>query len=402
MNVLGITAEYNPFHKGHKYHMEKSKDITKADCTVVVMSGNFTQRGEAAVFDKWTRSKMAVEEGADLVVELPFVFACNRAEIFAEGAVDILRGLGVTHISFGTECGDLEELKGLAQGFIENKAEIEEKRTEFMKEGYSFAKGTHMACESIFGRKRSQLLIKPNNILAIEYIKRILYWNGKGENLYATAVSRHGSGYFQENNETGFAGASVIRELISKRDEKVGIYVTENTAHAIAENTLYTQWKEEAFNIIRSDIIRNNTKTLSDIYCMGEGIENKLKKEIITAGSWDDLTKAVTSRRYTESAVRRLMIYILVGLKEKHPASAKYARVLAAGEKGRKLIRKIKKEGKGMIPVITNINKDVVKFPFVSKMLDYDCIASDMYNLINGRPLYDFSDKVIRPYIKIE
>ena len=98
MNILGITAEYNPFHRGHKYHLEKSKEITNADCTVAVMSGNFTQRGEAAVFDKWTRSRAAVEEGVDLVVELPFIFACNRAEMFAEGAVDILRGLGATHI----------------------------------------------------------------------------------------------------------------------------------------------------------------------------------------------------------------------------------------------------------------------------------------------------------------
>ena len=135
---------------------------------------------------------------------------------------------------------------------------------------------------------------------------------------------------------------------------------------------------------------------------MGEGLENKLKKEIVKAGSWDELTKAVTSRRYTESAVRRLLIYVLVGLKEKTPEFCKYARVLAAGEKGRELIRQLKKDDSYDIPVITNVNKDAAKFPDVKRTLHYDFIASDMYNLINGRGLYDFSDKVVRPYIKIE
>ena len=146
----------------------------------------------------------------------------------------------------------------------------------------------------------------------------------------------------------------------------------------------------------------NDRESLESIYCMGEGLENKLKKEIVKAGSWDELTKAVTSRRYTESAVRRLLKYVLVGLKENTPEFCKYARVLAAGEKGRELIRQLKKDDSYDIPVITNVNKDAAKFPDVKRTLHYDFIASDMYNLINGRGLYDFSDKVVRPYIKIE
>ncbi|MBR2619238.1 MAG: nucleotidyltransferase family protein, partial [Firmicutes bacterium] len=107
MKVLGITAEYNPFHNGHKYHIEKSREMTGADCVVAVMSGNFTQRGEAAILDKWERSRLAVENGVDLVVELPFIYACSKAQSFAEGAVDILKGLGVHMISFGSESGEI-------------------------------------------------------------------------------------------------------------------------------------------------------------------------------------------------------------------------------------------------------------------------------------------------------
>ena len=110
MKILGITAEYNPFHNGHRYHLEKSRELTGADYVIAVMSGNFTQRGEAAIMDKWERSRLAVENGIDIVFELPFVFACCRAEKFAAGAVDILAGLGATHISFGSESGSLDRL----------------------------------------------------------------------------------------------------------------------------------------------------------------------------------------------------------------------------------------------------------------------------------------------------
>ncbi len=402
MNILGITAEYNPFHKGHKYHLDKSKEITSADCTVAVMSGDFTQRGEAAVFDKWTRSRAAVEEGVDLVVELPFVFACNRAEIFAEGAVDILAGLGATHISFGTECEDPPALRRFAEAMLENGETISEKRAEFMKEGCSFAKGTQLAVESIFGEESSRVMMAPNNILAVEYIKRMIYWENNGRMIHAVPVRRYGAGYFEENDEEGFAGASTIREMMNREDEKAALYVTEKTAEFMAENAGYTKWKEKAFDIVKSDILRYDKETLASIYCMGEGLENKLKKEVVNADSWDELTGAVTSRRYTESAVRRLLIYVLVGLREKHPEFGKYARVLAAGKKGRALLRRLKKENLCESPVITNINKDKEKFSSVSGTLKHDLIASDMYNLINGRNMYDFSDKVVRPYIKIE
>ena len=140
MKIAGITAEYNPFHKGHHYHIEKTREALEADCIIAVMSGNFTQRGEAAVMDKWTRSRIATEEGVDLVVELPFLYACNRAEFFAQGAVDILQSMGVSHISFGSESGDLEALQALAEDMVRHRETLAEDRMHFMKKGFSFCK----------------------------------------------------------------------------------------------------------------------------------------------------------------------------------------------------------------------------------------------------------------------
>lgn len=401
MKVLGITAEYNPFHKGHKYQLEKSKEMTEADYTVAVMSGNFTQRGEAAVFDKWTRSRIAVNEGVDLVVELPFVFACNRAEIFAGGAVDILKGMGVTHISFGSESGDLERLKLLVYDMEKHQERISEVRAGFMKKGDSFVKSFHKAAEQILGKEKTGIMTDPNNILALEYLKRIRYWNEKGSALEAVTVKRYGSGYNDVDSDKGYAGASVIRQLAAQR--KIGEaadYVTEHTAEAFAEGKALTEWEHEAFKLIRGEIVRCEDKELEKVYCMGEGLENKLKKEIIHAESFKELISSVVSRRYTEAAVRRLLIYVLMGMKMREPNFDLYARVLAVGPKGRELLKKMKKEGTASIPVITNINKDVQDGDLIWDTLKFDCRAADMYNLINGRDLYDFSDRVIKPYIK--
>ena len=178
MKILGITAEYNPFHNGHRYHLQRSMEMTGADYSVAVMSGSFTQRGEPAALDKWTRSRLAVQNGVDLVLELPFLYACSRGEIFASGAVDILRGIGATHISFGSESGDLEALQSLVTGMRMRSGEIDEIRLQEMQKGDSFVRSLQRAVEKVLGASAAQLMAEPNNILAIEYLKRVDYWNG--------------------------------------------------------------------------------------------------------------------------------------------------------------------------------------------------------------------------------
>lgn len=400
MKTLGIVAEYNPFHNGHKYHMNESRRRTGADCIVAVMSGNFTQRGEAAVLDKWTRSRLAVENGVDLVLELPFIFACNRAETFAAGAVDILRAMGADWISFGSESGDLSQLAELAGQMAHHGGEISEKRRDIMKTGRSFAKANELAVQAVLGADKSRLLLTPNNILALEYLKRIFYWQDKGAALMPVTIKRYGSGYLEANERMGFAGAVAIRRM-KARDEFTA-YVPENVADALAAALESGRTQEYAqaqfFQLLRAEIIRSGAEELSRIYCMGEGLENKLKKEMIRVRTLDRLLSAVVSKRYTEAAVRRILAYTLLSLKEREPERNLYARVLAFNDVGRKCLRLAKKQESGLLPVITNINKDAEACMEAGRTLQYDILAADMYNILYDRDLYRFSDKVVRPY----
>lgn len=398
MKILGIVAEYNPFHNGHKYHIEKAKELTGADYTVVVMSGNFMQRGEAAIMDKWHRSRLAVENGADLVIELPFIFACSKAQSFASGAVDILAGLGATHIAFGSESGEIDKLKNLVELLDDCNEEIANETAVAMESGCSYAKGTELAVSKVLGDEYVSLMLDPNNILAVEYLKRI---HEKKYDIEAVTVKRYGSGYYDSNEAAGMAGATVIREKVSLGQE-VNSYVPENTLSSLAANKISEKMqKENAFMLIKNDVVRSSSDELSKIYHVGEGLENKLKKEILTAEDYDDFVSRIVSKRYTQAAVKRMLTYVMMNLKETEPQRLLYARVLAAGTEGRKLIKLLKKDEISQIPLITNINKEEDVCESVLETLKYDILASDVYNIISGRSLYEYSDRVIRPYIAL-
>lgn len=406
MKVLGITAEYNPFHNGHKYHLKKSVEMTGADCVVAVMSGCFTQRGELAVFDKWTRSRAAIDEGVDLVVELPFVYACSRGEIFAQGAVDILKELGVSYISFGSESGDVDSLEAFVSVMKNHSKDIENIKDVFMSKGNSFVKSMQLAVEAVLGEEKASLMNEPNNILAIEYLKRIMYWREQGKYIIPVTVKRYGSSYFGINKDVGFAGASVIRKMIYENNNKAFRYITGSTEALIKKQNEFTIDKKEEnrriFTLLQSEVVKSSPEELKRIYCMGEGLEYKMKKEIPMAESLEDFISAIVSRRYTEASIRRLIAYMLIGLKVRKPQQHIYARILAADEKGRKLIKNIKKSDESNVKIITNINKDISEQDPLWNTLRYDCISSDIYNIVKGRSLYRFSDKVVKPYIKIE
>ena len=270
MKVLGITAEYNPFHNGHGYHLRRSVEQTGADRVVVVMSGDFTQRGEAAVMDKWTRSRLAVENGADLVLELPFVFACSRGSIFASGAVDILKGAGVTDIAFGSETGQLEQLEELVTALDQRSREIDELRALEMKRGDSFVRAYRQAVARVIGEKTAALMDKPNNILAMEYLRRIRYWRGQGTTIQAHAVRRFGSGYGDVDRKEGFAGASALRKMMMAGDRELAAdYVPDNVVSDLWAAEDPRRAEERAFLLLQSELMRNSAGQLAEIYCMG-------------------------------------------------------------------------------------------------------------------------------------
>ncbi|MDO4177066.1 MAG: nucleotidyltransferase family protein [Bacillota bacterium] len=427
MKSVGIIAEYNPLHSGHLYQIAKAKELTGADYTVICMSGNFVQRGEPAIMDKWTRARVVLDSSpdeksnADLVIELPTVYACNRAEIFALGAVRTLAGLGVTRISFGCETHDFDGLVKIAETMVDEKAKIDEMIAEYMKEGISRAKANQKAVEELLGKDYAEILEGPNNILSIEYLKNIIELRKEGVEIEAVPVQRYVSGINESNSLLGFAGSTEIRNLIRKKTfDEAAKYMPGKVCLALSEGGAPKERIDKAYNttfeLLRNDITRLFAPELTALYCIGEGLENKIKKEIVFAKSIDDFVERLTSKRYTASSIRRILMYILIGLtgktadrltgvtKEGRVSDPTlFARVLAAGEGGREFLKTVKNEELASIPVITNINKflEENKDPELELMAELDVLAADMYNIIFGRDMYDYSDKVVTPHIEV-
>lgn len=384
MKTLGIIAEYNPLHNGHLYHMQECKKKAEADCVIVVMSGDFTQRGEAAILDKWTRSRLAVENGADLVLELPFAYAVNSAEHFARGGVGILQRLGcVTHLGFGAEANSLETLQILADAVSAENPDIQRKMKELLDQGESYAKARQLALESQLGSEFAEAIRSPNNILAVEYLKQL---KNNGNSIIHVMVNRKGAGYHAAKPEGGFASATAIRRHMDRKQQKD--YVPGNVADALEKGLSHP----EIFPLVQSRVLSASEEELSRIFSVGEGLENRMKDQIRRSCSLDDFVARVGSKRYPATRIRRILCQMLVGMTDFEDEY--YARLLAAGPKGTALLKQIKKNSD--IPVITNINKEET----LPKLIKYDILAADLYNILAGNDLYKKSDYVVHPFIQ--
>ena len=429
MKVLGITAEYDPFHNGHSYHLRTAKEKVDPDVSICVMSGDFTQRGHVAVLDKWTRSKVALDHGLDMVLELPFLFAVSPAENFAKGAVDILLNAGATHISFGCEAEDPENLIKLAELQISKKQEIEDMIRDEMKSGISYVKARQIASSRILGEELTILSLTPNNILAIEYLKRMKYWEERGIKLEPVPVLRKGSGYKEvgpcnsdDDCWRNMAGGSAIRTMINAGWDVSRFLPYEQSSLAVQSpsdevNTSVdapvSPWidadgaKATALQLLKVMAIKSDAEDFARIRFVSEGIENRLKREIIDGENYDQLLDRMTSKRYTSSTIRRMLICILMSIKKEEAdlitcdEEALYGRILALGEKGRRLIsyRKDNQGRKLPFHFISNVNKTQELPENAIKCLEIDIKAADMYNLITGKSLYQDSDHRQKPAI---
>lgn len=369
MKTIGIVAEFNPFHEGHKYLIEQAKSDTDADICVVVMSGNFMQRGMPASFDKWQRAKDAVEQGVNLVVELPTVYACNSAEYFAKGAVEVLEGLGgVDFLAFGSESGNLEALQNAAAFLKEEDRVLKDRIQSLMREGYAHPKAREIAVLEQEHEFEDGLIKEPNNILGIEYLKQI-------RTLKPYTVKRKGKGYHQS--------ASEIRIQMEG----------ENPAY-------FRKISENFFAMTAIKILQMSVENLAEFAAADEGLANKLKKEIRYADSLEALIDRVKSKVYTRTRIMRLLTHILLDIRKRDVEQAKsYIRVLALDGTGAKFLKDIKKRGVNTLPVITNMNKEAGNFPEIGTTLEIDVLASDVYNLLTNKNLYEMADYTQRPYI---
>ncbi len=391
MKVCGIICEYNPFHNGHKYHLEQSLKESGADVCVAVISGNFMQRGEIAMLDKWTRAEMAVKNGANLVVEMPAVFACNNAGYFAKGGVEILEALGVSTISFGSELGNMEELKAIARAMADNEEIIENAVKEAVKGGQAYPRARHEALVSILGEEAAAHLDNPNNILAFEYLRHMT----KAEPM---TVKRMGSGYHDQQADSPLASATAIRRAIAEGRE-IFQSVPGISGEIISREAGNIAGQEMLFDLIRQKVLTTSALELNNIFGAEEGLGSAMKKGVRYWKSYDDIVEDLKSKRYTRTRIARVLALTLLGVTRDDVRNARnYIRVLAFDEKGSAYLKQVKKSGECLLPVITNINKDTEDCPEILSTLEKDILAADIYNLATGRDLYANSEFVRRPF----
>ena len=390
LKAVGIIAEYNPFHNGHKYHLEQALTESGADVCVSVISGNFTQRGEIALLDKWTRAEMAVRNGVNLVVEMPAVFACSNAGYFAEAGVEILEGLGAESICFGSESGNTEELSRIAREIESNMEKLEEEIKTGVKDGLSYPRARSQAILKLFGENAASVIESPNNILAIEYIRRM-------KNARPLAVKRLGAGYQDTDSLDGMASATAVRKLlkeggdISRMVPEISREILEDQKDCFADSQMLTP-------LIIQNILQTSAEGLNSIFGAEEGLGNIMKNRVRYWKSYEDIVDNLKSKRYTRTRIERVLVHTLLGIKrEDMLCASKYIRVLSFDEKGGRYLKQVKKSGACRLPIITNINRDKDAFPEIQATLEKDILAADIYNITCGRDLYAYSEYVKKP-----
>lgn len=358
--AVGIIAEYNPFHAGHAYQInEVRKNFSEI---IAVMSGNFTQRGEPAILDKWTRASLAVEGGCDLVIELPFVSAVRSAQDFARGAIDLLNKLGVVDkLAFGAEV-DIKKLKTLSEINLSDGVK------KFLAEGLSYANAV--------GKILSAEKLQPNTILAMEYLRAL------PDNIKPILIERVGAAYNNLNLTENFASASAIRAEVYKNNpdwNKILRSVNEKVLCALqAEKNCGLVREDFLFRPILAKVFTNNAADIKKIFGMAEGLENNLIKSARIAKNYSELVNLMVSRRYQKSRIKRLLIYFLLGLtEEKILNGADYVRILAFNKVGQKLLKKIRANSNLVI-----INRAAEH----KEILTTDIAATNLRNILFDTP----------------
>lgn len=396
MKAVGLVTEYNPFHNGHLYHLNKAMELTGADISVAVMSGDFVQRGEPAVLDKYTRTSMALNSGVNLVVELPVNYAVSSAENFAAGALKVLDYIKADSIAFGSESGDIERLSKIAHVLCDNEDTLYKEISKYTANGISYAAARQKTVEKLTDKDTAAILTSSNNILAVEYLKAII------KNNYAIkpyTVQRQGDAYNDTDIRSDYASATALRgnlkaDNISKYiPVKAGLILSLNTNYIYPDDiteALFTRLLDILFassydkNVFIENVMKYpdvNKEIAGRLYksaidmitrTVPQGAESK-DNGVFSFGS---LCEHIKTKEVPLSRIKRALVRITLGLDKKHMekySNAPYIRVLGFDKKGQEYLSYIRK---------------TVEVPLITKTADYkemlldDIHAANIYNMI--------------------
>ncbi|AVP47168.1 nucleotidyltransferase [Bacillus cereus] len=384
-----MVVEYNPFHNGHLYHVQETKKLTQSDIIIAVMSGPFLQRGEPALISKWYRTKMALANGVDLVVELPYVFAIQKAETFANGAISILNALRVSEICFGSEDGQIENFYNTISVQKNEEETFNCLVKQFMDAGNSYAKATSDAFSHILTSEKNIDMSQPNNILGFQYIKAILSQNSS---IQAQTIKRFASHYHDETfNDQHIASATSIRKQLFSEE---GSFTTIEPFLPQATTSLLANYKqnygilhnwEQYFSFFKYKLMTMSSGDLRHIYEIEEGLEHRILSKIQNSSSFYSFMEALKTKRYTWTRLQRACTHILTNTTKEEIRSANieqhapYIRLLGMSQKGQTYLSKNKK--KIELPILTHTKT------FDHAALDIEKKANSVYFSIMHEPL---------------
>lgn len=405
--VLGIIAEYNPFHNGHLYHLEQSKKETGATYTVAIMSGNFTQRGNTSIMDKWSKAESALYCGIDLVLELPVLYSISSAENFADGAIKILDSLKVVdYLSFGAETADVSTLNEIAKVLYTEPRKYKTFLSHELKKGLSFPKARENALMMYLNdiRRFTNVISSPNNILGIEYLKALLKYKS---NIKPIAIHRTANGYNDLSYSDNIASSTAIRNIMKNNGFDILRNLLPEPSYSILIKNLKQGHIVPDLSAFEKEIIYNLRKMdiseIAELPDVSEGLEFALKNTANSCNTLNEFINIIKSKRYTNTRIQRILLYALLGITKKDMDLSKktspYIRVLATNKRGKFLISEILKANP-KLEIITSVKRYLDSNPNKNYqlMLNQDIWATNVYTIgyeADSWNNLDFTKKII-------
>lgn len=378
MNIIGVIAEYNPFHLGHLYQINKIKEMYPTSIIIAIISTNFTQRGDISIINKWNKTKICLNNNIDLVIELPTLYATQSSDLFAYGALKILNEFKIDTLIFGSESNDTETLYKLANTQLKNK-EYDTLVQNYLSIGTNYPTAMSKALLKLTNISINQ----PNDILGLSYIKEIIKNN---YNITPISIKRTNNYHDSTINKNNIISANLIRKILEE-NKKIDQYIPKYDINYIYKNININN----AYSLLKYKIITDKDN-INKYLTVDEGIENRIIKNITKSNSWNELVINTKTKRYTYNKINRMLLHILLGIKKEDNNKEIYLRILGFNSNGRKYLNKIKKSIN--LPIYTNYKENL------SNTFDIEFKSTYIYSLITNDSSLIEQEYKNRPIIK--